>query len=294
MKAVARLVWSYFTGTPVLRACTIGGLILMAIDFCILLTQPNSGEKHWLAILGLIFFFIGSALMPVLFGDSRAATRLACCRVATQTTHQHVRHHPGGCDSAGVLAPASFISGSSSVPEFLKDSRVRDYVLQLAGITFTWAVLFAGWMYLAMWFLTSQRNMAGLFKGLLVITLVIFAPAREIRDLNVTLLWNLQQIAVIWIVFGAGFLLWPRFKAARARRNRERFPSIVRSLAGNTAGPRVRRDAGHSESVDAGRGAGVATVARHSLRARVSGRVDLFPDDLQRGNRCIHRPGRGA
>ena len=97
-------------------------------------------------------------------------------------------------------------------------------------------MLFAGWMYLAMWFLTSQRNMAGLFKGLLVITLVIFAPAREIRDLTVTLLWNLQQIAVIWIVFGAGFLLWPRFKAARARRNRERFPSIVRALAGNTAG----------------------------------------------------------
>ena len=29
MKAVARLVCSYFTGTPVLRAFTIGGLALM-------------------------------------------------------------------------------------------------------------------------------------------------------------------------------------------------------------------------------------------------------------------------
>ena len=87
-----------------------------------------------------------------------------------------------------------------------------------------------------MWFLTSQRNMAGLFKGLLVITLVIFAPARDIRDLTVTLSWNLQQIAVIWIVFGAGFLLWPRFKAARARRNRERFAGFDRALAGKTTG----------------------------------------------------------
>ena len=52
MKAVVRLVWSYFTGTPVLRAFTIGGLILMAIDFYILTTQPQSGEKLWLAILG--------------------------------------------------------------------------------------------------------------------------------------------------------------------------------------------------------------------------------------------------
>ena len=96
----------------------------------------------------------------------------------------------------------------------------------------TWVVLFASWMYLAMWFLTSQRNMAGLFKGLLVITLVIFAPAREVRDLTVTLSWNLQQIAVLWTVFGAGFLLWPRFKVARARRNRGLSNSLAaRSLA---------------------------------------------------------------
>jgi hypothetical protein len=237
MKAVVRLVWSYFMGTPVLRACTIVGLFLMTIDFYILMTQPHSGEKLWLGILGLIFFFIGSGLMPVHFG------RLA-------------RSHSAGVLPGGrlkllmsmfltilvvaipvvVLAPASFISGNSSVPEILKDSRLRDYVLQLTVITFTWAVLFAGWMYLAMWFLTSQRNMAGLFKGLLVITLVIFAPARDIRDLTVTLSWNLQQIAVIWSVFGAGFLLWPRFKVARARRNRGLSNSLGRALAGKTMG----------------------------------------------------------
>ena len=237
MKAVARLVWSYFTGTPVLRAFTIGGLTLMAIDFYILATQPQAGEKFWLAILGIIVFFIGSALMPVMFGRlarSHAAGVLPGGRVklliSVFVTILLV------AIPAGVLAPAGFVSGNISVPEFMKDPRARDYVLQLSAITFTSAVLFAGWMYLAMWFLTSQRNMAGLFKGLLVITLVIFAPAREIRDLTVTLLWNLQQIAVIWIVFGAGFLLWPRFKAARARRSRERFPGFDRALAGNTAG----------------------------------------------------------
>ena len=75
---------------------------------------------------------------------------------------------------------------------------------------FTSAMLFAGWLYLAMWFLTSQRNMAGLFKGLMVIMLLMFAPAREIHELSVSLSWTLQQIAVLWFVFGAGFLLWPR------------------------------------------------------------------------------------
>ncbi len=237
MKAVARLVWAYFTGTPVLRAFTIGGSILLAIDFYILATQPQSGKKLWLAILGLIFFFIGSSLMPVMFG------RLA-------RSHS-VGVLPGGrfklllsvfitillvALPAGVLSPASFVSSNTSLPVLLEDPRMWDYVLQLAAITFTWAVLFAGWMYLAMWFLTSERNLAGLFKGLLVITVVMFAPAREIRDLSVTLSWNLQQIAVIWGVFGAGFLLWPRFKAMRARRKREPFPGIARAFAGQISG----------------------------------------------------------
>jgi hypothetical protein len=69
-----------------------------------------------------------------------------------------------------------------------------------------------------------------------VIVLVIFAPARDLRDLTMSLSWNLLQIAAIWTVFGAGFLLWPRFKAARARRERERFSGIVDALSGRTAG----------------------------------------------------------
>ena len=101
MKAVARLVWSYFTGTPVLRVFTIGGLILMAIDFYILVTQPHSGEKFWLAILGLIVFFLGSALMPVMFGRlarSHAIGVLPGGRV--KLLIERVRHHPAGCDSS--------------------------------------------------------------------------------------------------------------------------------------------------------------------------------------------------
>jgi hypothetical protein len=137
---------------------------------------------------------------------------------------------------AGVLSPASFIAGAGSIADLMKDPRARDFIVQVAAITFTSAVLIAGWVYLAMWFLTSQRNMAGLFKGLIVVMFVMFAPARAIRDLTVSLTWNLQQIGVIWALFGAGFLLWPRFKSARARRNRERFAGLARVLSGRTTG----------------------------------------------------------
>jgi len=238
MKAVARLVWTYFTGTPVLRACTFTGLALIALDLYFVLTQPASGEKLWLAFLGLIILFVGSSLMPVTFG------RLA-------RSHS-VGVLPGGrlkllasafiaillvALPVGILSQGVVISGArGSLPELMKDPRMRDFILGVAAVTFTSAVLFASWMYLAMWFLTSQRNMAGLFKGLLVIMLVIFAPARELQDFTVSLTWNLQQIAVLWFVFGAGFLLWPRFKAVRARRAHERFAGLARVFTGRMAG----------------------------------------------------------
>jgi hypothetical protein len=237
MKAVARLVWSYFTGTPVLRAFAIGGLALLAIDFYLVATQPKSDDRLWIAILGLMLFFVGSSLMPVMFG------RLA-------RSHS-VSVLPGGrfklllslyitillvALPAGILITASMILGNGSFPELMKDPRARDFIVGGAAVTFTSAVLFAGWMYLAMWFLTSQRNLAGLFKAMLVSMLVVFAPAREIQDFTVSTTWNLQQIAGIWFLFGAGFLWWPRLEAARARRTGERFAGLARVLAGRTAG----------------------------------------------------------
>jgi MFS family permease len=237
MKAVARLVWTYFMGTPVLLAFTFAGLILIAVDCYILLTQPHSGDLLWIAVLGVIAFFIGSSLMPVTFGRLSRSHSIGVL--------------PGGrvklLASAfitivivaipfGITGPAASVSDMISLPELMRNPAAQAYVLQLAAIMFTSAVLTASWMYLAMWFLTSERNMAGLFKALLVIMVVIFAPAKDIQDLTVTITWNLQQIAALWIVFGAGFLLWPRYKAARARRSRERFTGLASVLTGRTAG----------------------------------------------------------
>jgi hypothetical protein len=63
-----------------------------------------------------------------------------------------------------------------------------------------------------MWFISSQRDMMGAVKGALVIVILLFMPAREIRELSATTAWNLQQLAVVWALFGAGFLAWPRLR----------------------------------------------------------------------------------
>ena len=132
MKAVARLVWTYFTGTPVLRAFTFGGLVLIAVDLYVLVTQPQSGEMLWLAVLGLIAFFFGSSLMPVMFG------RLA-------RSHS-IGVLPGGrvkllvsafvtivlvALPVGVMAPAAFVIGqrqSSGTHERSAGARLRPRV----------------------------------------------------------------------------------------------------------------------------------------------------------------------
>ena len=50
MKAVARLVWSYFMGSVLTRILTIIGVVLIAVDIVILATQPHSGEMLWVGI----------------------------------------------------------------------------------------------------------------------------------------------------------------------------------------------------------------------------------------------------
>jgi MFS family permease len=219
MKAVMRLVWQYFMGTPMNRGFTLIGLAIQAVAFYVLTTQAQSGEMLWVATFGLMALFIGSSLMPLTVG------RLARSHVVAIVPHGRLKLLLSAfitvflvAAPVAVLTPFAFVAGMAGSPtDLLKYQQLLDDSIQLAKLMFTSAFLFAGWMYLALWFVTSQRNFAGFFKGLLVVMLVLFAPAREIRDFGVSLSWNLQQIAIIWILFGAAFLLWPRIVAALAR-----------------------------------------------------------------------------
>jgi hypothetical protein len=67
-----------------------------------------------------------------------------------------------------------------------------------------------------------------MFKGLAVIAILMFVPPREIGDFGKLIVWQLQQIVVMWTVFGAGFMLWPRLKAVIARGASRRSLASVR------------------------------------------------------------------
>jgi len=236
MKAVARLVWSYFMGSVLTRTLTIIGAVLLGADLCILATQPESGEMLWLGIFGLIALFVGSSWMPLMFGrlaGSHAARVMPGARLkllASALVTVLLVSVP-----VGLVVTAAFISDRSSIPEVIQNPEALQYVLNLAAITLTSAMIFAGWMYVALWMMTSKRNLQGLVGTLIVILLFTLLPVREIRALNVSLTWNLQQLAVVWAVFGAGFLWWPEIKARRPRAP-EPFDGVTRALSGRSTG----------------------------------------------------------
>lgn len=237
MRAVLRLVWQYFMGTPVNRAFTLAGLAIQAFALYVLTTRAQSGAMLWIAILGVIALFVGSALMPLTVG------RLARSHFIAIVPYGRVKLLVSAfltvflvSAPVALLTPFAFVAGMSGrATDLVKYAQLYADAILLAKLMLTSAFLFAGWMYLALWFVTSQRNIAGLFKGLLIVLLVLFAPVREIRDLSVSLSWNLQQIGAIWLLFGAAFLGWPRIVAARARAFR-RFKLPFMKTAGGISG----------------------------------------------------------
>jgi hypothetical protein len=230
MRTVLRLVWSYFTGTPITRAFTFGGVALMLLAFIVLMTRSQSAGLLWMAVVGFLAFYLGSWLMPLMFG------RLAQSHAVRVLPHGRAKLLISAFATVAIVAlppsimtPLAYVAGVNGDPAILvTDGRLRAYTVQLAQLMYTQIVLLAGWLYLAMWFITSQRNIGGLVKGLVVVLIMLYAPAREVQELSVSVAWNLQQIVVIWGVFGTGFLLWPRWKQLAARIPRSRFGLLGR------------------------------------------------------------------
>jgi hypothetical protein len=70
MKVVSRLVWLYFTGTPLNRAFTVAGIGLIVVAGIVLSTQAQAqaGAMVWIAVLGHIALFVGGSLMSLMVG----------------------------------------------------------------------------------------------------------------------------------------------------------------------------------------------------------------------------------
>lgn len=231
MRAVARLVYDYFFGTPLTRALTCGGLALCVVSVLVVTYLPQTEHMLAFAMVGQLAIFLGSALMPLMAGRlaqghalqlvPRGRLKLLASIYLTMAL---------AASPAGLLAPLAFIAGmSASLSDIHKIPHATEYLSFMGLFTYTSLVLVSGWLYLILWFLTSQRNFAGLAKALFIVVLVVFGPTRNQDDPVATIEWNLVLLAVAWTVFGAGFLAWPSLSSklvpGAARRERRAIAS---------------------------------------------------------------------
>lgn len=220
MRTVLRLVYTYFMGTPVTRALTILGVVTCLLSLLAVTYLPQSYHVLAFAMSGQLAFFLGSASMPLMFGRMAKAhgvglwPRARLKLLASALLTVAIVALP-----AGLLTPAVYAAGNAlKLSDAAKYPGAMHFLLEMALLIYTSLTLLAGWLYLAMWFLGSQRNTSGLWRSLVIIVLLIFVPVRQIQELSGKIEWNLVQLAISWVVFGVAFMMWPRIKAALAQR----------------------------------------------------------------------------
>ena len=203
MKAIARLVLTNFAPTPLLRAFSIAGFVMFGVTFWALRARSHNDDFFmWFGAIADLLLIAATSLMPLMFG------RLA-------------RSHAIGVLPLGRLkllisAFLTLLIVSLPVPLCISfgfsPAVLWQFVFTLLG-----QMIAIGWLYLAMYFVSSQRAIAGYIKGLLVILAAVISPLRDSITLDVTVIGKAVQLAVIWGVFSTGFLLWPMWKTRIAR-----------------------------------------------------------------------------
>jgi hypothetical protein len=237
MRTVLRLVFTFFTGTPIARALTIAGLALFGASILTVTYLPQTAYMLAFALVGQLALFLGSGLMPMMFGrmaQGHALQMMPFGRVkllASALITVAIVGLP-----AGLTTPIAYVAANGGrLADVSKYPGAVDFLIEMGLLIYTSVALIVGWLYLIMWFNVSQRNLAGLAKSLFIILLVVFVPARELEDQSATIGWNLTQLAVIWTVFGAGFLWWPRVKRILATLR----PNLRSSSGNDTWGKEV-------------------------------------------------------
>lgn len=218
MSAVARLVFTYFTSTRLACVFSGGGLVLCLVAAWIITHGGQTEHLLAFAMAGQLAFFLGSSNMPLLAGrlsQGQAARLLPLGRVKLLSSIMltvAVVALPAGL--MGVFGLNGMIA---QVSRLATDAALRSFVIHAGLVIYTAYCILAGWLYLAMWFLTSQRNSAGFSKALVVIVIMVLIPTREMIELDASLRENLMKLLVAWLVFAAIFLAWPKLKARGPR-----------------------------------------------------------------------------
>ncbi|HET7924134.1 MAG TPA: hypothetical protein VFL30_04505, partial [Rhodanobacteraceae bacterium] len=219
MKAIARLVYTSFTGTALLRFITLAGLVVgiggAALNLYLPpLTGASGGPSRFslaleslillLPVAGLLSFLFGASLLPALFA------RLATSHYVYVLPHGRAKLLASAF--ATVALTACFAAGII-VMYYYKTPLSLDLIFQRAvSVSF----VTVSFLYVVLW-LTGKSGTIGLLVGSFVMVATLVLPLRFIAMPSTSLALPWTACAVLWGVFATGFLLAPRLKAPLGR-----------------------------------------------------------------------------
>ncbi|HEX6638879.1 MAG TPA: hypothetical protein VF033_14565, partial [Steroidobacteraceae bacterium] len=205
MKAVGRLLLTYFAGSGAAKWLTISGLVLMLASVYVAVYLPRSEQMLALAMPGLIVFFLGTAPMPLIVG------RLAAGHMGCVLPGLRIKLLASAVITVllvalpvGLLTPLAFVAGmSADVARLRADPVLFEYTLGLAIFTYSAACVAFTWIYIIIWFIGSERGFAGFAKVLAITLLLSALPFSARGHMDHMLLANVLQLALLLVIFGS-------------------------------------------------------------------------------------------
>jgi hypothetical protein len=219
MKAIARLIYTSFTGIAVLRWVTVAGLVAGIGGSVLYLNLPplTGGSGHptrlslwqesilfFLPVAGTLCFVFGASLLPALFA------RFASSHYLYVLPHGRAKLL---ASAFATVALASLFTACIVTTYYYKMPFALDLVFQRA---FTVSFVTVSFMYVVLW-LTGKSGTIGLLVGSFVVVATLILPLRFIMLPSTSLAVPWTAGALLWATFAAGFLLAPRLKAPLGR-----------------------------------------------------------------------------
>jgi hypothetical protein len=219
MKAVARLIFTYFTGTALLRIITSAGLVAGIGGSALLVYLPpltgGSGNPSRLSLAQEAFFFLLpiAGLLCFTFGASLLPSLLA--RLATS---HYLYVLPYGrvkllASAFATVALTSIFAACIVTMYYYRSPFALDLVFERALVV---SFVTASFLYVVLW-LTGKGGNVGLLAGGFVLIATLVLPLRFIALPSTSLAIPWTICALLWAIFTGSFLLAPRSKASFGR-----------------------------------------------------------------------------
>jgi hypothetical protein len=219
VKAIARLIYTSFTGTALLRVITAAGLVAgiggAALNLYLPpLTGASGGPSRFslaletfiflLPVAGLLCFVFGASLLPALFA------RLATSHYLYVLPHGRTKLL---ASAFATVVLTSLFAAAIVVMYYYKTPLSLDLIFQRA-IAVSFATV--SFLYVVLW-LTGKSGTIGLLVGSFVMVATLVLPLRFIATPSTSLAIPWTACALLWASFAASFLLAPRLKAPLGR-----------------------------------------------------------------------------